>query len=96
MVPMGPSEYTVASDSEKPANALTILLRFIIRDKRVGDGLRTQEGTGDVRSKMLPKIYILVNCSSQRTLDFHGGKPDSDESTAKLRHDTGPHLLKKG
>lgn len=36
MVPMGPSEYTVASDSEKPANALTILLKFIIRDKRVG------------------------------------------------------------
>lgn len=59
MVPVGPSEYTVGSDSKKPVNPLTILLRFIIRDKRVGDGVRTQEGTGDARSKYAAKdLYI--------------------------------------
>ena len=42
---------------------------------------------GDARSKMRPKIYILIDCSSQRMLDFHGGKSESDENTAKLRHD---------
>jgi hypothetical protein len=78
MVPGGPSEYTVEGDSKKPVNQLTIVaillrFRFIIRDKRVGDGVRTQKGTGDARLKTRPKIYILINCSSQRALDSKEG-----------------------